>query len=296
MLKSIKGLFINKSRLDVLYNRQRGQKAINYSVGDDLYGSLQASNLSTGLESGLLLQKSRKNPAARMLVIADSSSNGWGSVKEENVPTNYVLRELSKWFKSLDSNIFRVPELVEHRLELFVKELHGQMRRDVTTPLTSLACAVVCENDTVFLSVGDANVYVKLGGILRDGVRNDTLLSIHKEAGENFSKDERFHKYSLECLSYLGVNEEINPNTRVVPNNYDGIMLTSKSIFRNLSRDEIENIVEKNPSEDLAKELVDSSKNSVSVLERKTSPDYQTEIRAGETDMVVANYKRKLRK
>lgn len=293
MLEKFKRLFINQSKIDVLLKTQKNIKAKNYSLGNEMYGSVQISKDSNSLESGMLLQKHLKNKNARLLAITDASKS-WSNLDDFD-PSNFVLRHLSKWFNSLDKYIFKNSELVSQRLEQFVVELNDELAKKVSTPLTSLACAVVCDDQTVLLSVGSNSVHIQIGKFLREGVRNDLLSTKLKEDGVRFNSEPRFHGSSLVSLQSLGVKDEVKPNIKIVDNCYDSIMLSSRSVFRNLSSDDIELISAVHPIEEVPGELVRSSLHNVSELE-KPHLCYESKIRPGETDLLVAVYKRKVRK
>lgn len=254
---------LNVAKFDVIGNFQKLFLNKDYSLSGELYASFKVGKKGK-LNSGILIEEHPDDYNIKLMVIVDSSAYFPANDEDKN---NKLLLKISEWFNSIDHLIFLDSNIIKTKLLSFISKLNEEVEKDKTFS-SSLSIAVVCPRRTVLFNLGDCSIYAK-----------------KEKSVEPLMENAHFKE--------LEIDSSIDNDIKVIENNdYDSLVMFSKSIFKNLSKKEIDEIVMNNPTEYISKELVEKS--SLSRLHNKEHYlNYDDNVLVTETDAISLSYKRR---
>lgn len=191
-------------------------------------------------------------PEVKMMIVAD----GTGSVLDENV--SYTFCDLmNEWFwkcHPYGSNF-------SSNLEYAIRDANNKIGANNPNFDTSSVSVFVCTKDRFYISsVGTTRVYLIKGNHLEKIDRTETLYDELRSKGNAFAFDSFMSDIPADSLG-LGLTDPSKCDAQVlsIPSyDVDGVLMLTKSVYDNISEDELEKIVFANESTSVLEKISDS--------------------------------------
>ena len=200
------------------------------------------------------------NNSYKLLAVAD----GVGGSPNGELASTYVLNKLRTYFKLTPTFILRNQEFVLKYITEVIKNINNSLIKNNNKyfdkdegPATTLTCAIVLEDVTIILSIGDSRAYAvinnKLVQITED---NSYVWQLYKD-GIIRKDDIRFRTDNNIITKCLGRTENNEVSVTVLDNNnYEGLLLFTDGVTDCLSDKKIKYIYDTYSYEDIADEIV----------------------------------------
>ena len=291
-LGKVRNLLFNKNRNDVLSSGQIKRNHVDYSLGKDLFATMDVGSVKENQEDGSLIIEHPNNRKFKLLAVADGISYNFSGERA----SNYVLASILKWFEELDECYFNDIESLERLLINKLKQINFELRDNKDGRGTTFTCAIVGNNKTLVSSIGDSRAYLLNNEKLKRLTKDDSYIQKLNELSNIGEEKLRFHKSADIVNKYLGMiefDESINPQVNLLNNNeYDILLLVTDGVTRCLNDDEIEYITNRTSSQDITKKLVLSSKTSLSKMD-ELYYGFNEEIKGGIDNTTAVVYSKK---
>lgn len=281
----------DQCRKDILEGEQISLRRCDYSVGNDLYASIDIGNKRTNQEDSVIILNHPQNPNFKMLVVAD----GMGGQAFGEQASSLITSRITNWFEGLSPQYF-ASQNIEYLKQLLNREIQNINQEIYHTyngvSASTFVGAIVADGQTVISNVGDSRAYIYSHGELRQLSEDDSLSYNSWKSGIIQQKDDiRFHKLSNMVTKGIGLAEEVIPTTSTISNSdYDTLLLFSDGVTDCLSDQQIMAITRTTPPEDLARALVDAAKNNNSEQHHLNPEEYANYIAGGKDNTTAAVY------
>lgn len=267
----------------------------NISIGDDMQASTQIGVMRHNQEDAVLLMKREDNEKYKMMVVAD----GMGGHECGERASHVTVQEIKSWFNSLPLDIFKNDEELINSLKVKLKEINSKIVGWGNDSGTTFVCALVAEEHTHILSLGDSRAYRISGKHLIQITRDDSPAYDDYMRGRIKKKDDmRFAKNSNCITNCLGNDALFRVNTRTISNDmYDAILLFSDGVTDCLSDNDILAITKSTDPKKVAQKIVEGAIKHNSVREREVDEygypvddnvDFYDEIPGGKDNTTAA--------
>ena len=259
LLGMIRNFAFNKSRKDVIKNNQYKIDKKKYSLGDDLHAIIDRGDETLSQEDAVLLLNHPDNEKFKLIAVADGDSS---RIYSEEA-SNYALKSLLKWFEGLDSKYYNDIETLKELLINKLNRINYDLSKDIYGKATTIAVALVGKSNTLISTVGDSKIYLINGDKIIYETKDDSYIQMLCDKGIADPEKAKFYKAS-NILNYeLGIvrdNSVIPNNTKIVPNDYQELLILSDGVVRMLSNITIEKVASTFVSDKAIDHLVDLAK------------------------------------
>ena len=222
-------------------------------------------------DSILIMEHPKEN--IKLLAIAD----GMGGYENGEVASNVVVSELYHWFNKMKFKSYANLNLELHNYIRYISEL---VRRISNGGGSTLAMAIVLEEKTLLVNLGDSRIYLDKGESFEQFGYDHSLPYAYYAWGKIKNKDDmRFHEKNNVIFSSLGVIPIINSDY-VDNDSYDNLFLFSDGLTDCLSEQKMKYIIDTNDKKDIDKILVDEALKSYS-YQNHLDFNYYDEIYGG---------------
>ena len=259
LLGMVRNFAFNKSRKDVIKNNQYKIDKKKYSLGDDLHAIIDRGDETLSQEDAVLLLNHPDNEKFKLIAVADGDSS---RIYSEEA-SNYALKSLLKWFEGLDSKYYNDIETLKELLINKLNRINYDLSKDIYGKATTIAVALVGKSNTLISTVGDSKIYLINGDKIIYETKDDSYIQMLCDKGIADPEKAKFYKAS-NILNYeLGIvrdNTVIPNNTKIVPNDYQELLILSDGVVRMLSNITIEKVASTFVSDKAIDHLVDLAK------------------------------------
>lgn len=234
--------FSLSSKNDIIHNQQHILKRVKYLL-KNMNACSDIGNERTKQEDSVLLLEHINNPNFRLLAVAD----GMGGLLLGGKASNLTLFEMIKWFERLplsyyhnESKILAELGIKLHEIDLLVRKICGEGG-------TTLALAIVCEKNTLFVNIGDSRIYVHKGTYFEQiSIDHSSSFDLYLK-GQIIDKDDiRFHRRNHLINSRLGGLKKLLKIENIVLYNseYDSTILVTDGISDCLPDNQLKSLVD----------------------------------------------------
>ena len=168
-----------------------------------------------------------------------------------------------KWFEGLDSKYYNDIETLKELLINKLNRINYDLSKDIYGKATTIAVALVGKSNTLISTVGDSKIYLINGDKIIYETKDDSYIQMLCDKGIADPEKAKFYKAS-NILNYeLGIvrdNTVIPNNTKIVPNDYQELLILSDGVVRMLSNITIEKVASTFVSDKAIDHLVDLAK------------------------------------
>ena len=304
-MKNIK-IYKNNCRKDVLSGLQLQKDRLEYNIGKTLFAASDKGNLRENQEDSVLILEHPKDNNIKLIAVAD----GVGGYSDGDLASNSVLKEIIYWFEKNDN--FEDLEKIKESLEKLLKNVL-QDKDLYIWAATTLSLALITKEKTLIANVGDSRVYTIKNSVLHKETKDDSRSEELLDENVIFSEQlQRFHKSNniiTKAITIMPGNNSLS--YKIIDNNYDKILAVTDGITDCLSKQEIEEIINKSNKANIVSNLVNKSLIKTSVLEEEIKlldptlqklteelrelldDDYYKTISAGKDNATAAIYVKK---
>lgn len=268
-------MMLNKSITDLYLGRNLSINAKNYDLGKNVHASIKKPRDNMGIESNLLMED-HKVKGNRLIAYADGST-----FSINNNQTPFILRRLLKWFNSLSKEELENPKLMEEKANLFIRELNQQIVKEFPNTCSSLSFAIIGEDKTLLVSIGDSFIFTRNGKELNLAIENDQRLAESMMKKEQLS-DEQKNFLSIGLSNYLGRSNMDDPNIKTIDTDMKGLLITSFGIVKSLSFDDMRRVLNTEEAIDVPETLI-----RLSSREELQDFGYSRRVATGDCDLAA---------
>lgn len=224
----------------------------------------------TNQQDAVLLKKHAENEDFKFLVVSDGMGGG---IAGEEV-SDLTIREVSNWFDELPVAYYKNPELLSEKLAEHLKKISrmvaGKYHGNAGATFVG---ALVCEDETVVINVGDSRAYTydKRTNQLVQRSKDHSYVQELYNAGFIKSRDDmRFHIRANSITQYIGMRENtvdvkfVPAITRIPNKDYNVLMLFSDGVTDFMSDEEILVVTQNTKKRELAKRIIEVAMENVS--------------------------------
>lgn len=195
----------------------------------------------------------------KLLAVAD----GVGGNAKGEVASNFVIKELEKWFISEDLKTFNSSMLLSKKLYNIIQKINKELydtEYNKSKCGTTLTCAVVGFKTTIIANIGDSRAYAVTNDDIKQLTKDDSIVWEYYEHGE-ITKDEiRFHIFNNIITKCIGHHEDCKPTILKVNNDsYTGLLLVTDGVTDCLSDEKIKFLVVKKHHRNIVKQIINEA-------------------------------------
>lgn len=259
------------------------------NLGADLSASTRIGNIRENQEDAVLIMKHKKNSKYKMMVIADGVGGNESGEKASYICVN----EIREWFNTLEEEDFKNEKYLITQLVRKLDFVNARVNELGNGAATTFVCAIVTENHTFIINIGDSRAYILDGKRFGQISIEDSLAQEYLNKGAIKTRDDmRFSKISNYVTNNLGGGRiNVTPNIQQIDNDaYDAILLFSDGVTDCLSDDQIYAVTKWTSPRKLAQKLVKKALKTTSRRAKKKSDkvSFYDEIPAGKDNTTAA--------
>lgn len=278
---------INRCRDDIVRGIQLRKGNVDYKEGKSMFATSIVGKSKMEQEDSVLLIEHPSNKSFKMLMVADGVGGSYNGGKA----SSYMAKRILSWFESLDKKYFDNIEELSKKLNLELNKINTEIAKKGDGRATTFVCGIIGNSKSLITSVGDSRAYVTKDNELFQISRDDSLVQDYFDNGLIDAKDDmRFHINSNFITQCLGMEGEIYPNSYILKNKFDSLILVSDGISDCLSDSQIMAITTKTPIEEIARALVSNANSNTSYRNLPPERYYYEEIPGGKDNMTAAVY------
>lgn len=268
-------------------------KQRDLDVGRGLHASADIGNYRKNQEDSIVVMQHPQIPDFKLMVVSD----GMGGLEDGELASSYIVQQVSKWFSSLPPQFFKSnnTNALRQHFEAVIRELNKRIYevnkgKDEREKMGATFCgAIVTQKQTIISNVGDSRAYKYERGQLEQITEDDSLVySLHKKKMLPGSKDDlRFNPMSNCITQGMGLDAEVTPRSKVIPNaSYDCLLLMSDGVSDCLSDEQIKVITMNTDRKTLARTLIEAAKGGLA------EEDRDSRVKYGKDNATIALYNR----
>ncbi len=248
---------INQCREDILNKVQFNFERRDYSLGDDLFASIDLGKKKKNQEDSVIILKHPQNPKFKMMVVAD----GMGGLIAGEMASTFITTSMIDWFENLDPKFFdekntqALTQYFENQITTVNNKLYQTYKGQAGSTFVG---AIVTDKNTIISNIGDSRAYIYADGKLQQLTEDDNLAFNLWKKGTIKNKDDiRFYKYSNKITKAMGTHTNTTPSTKTISNSdFDILLLCSDGVHECLSDNTIKVITRNTSPRHLAKVLM----------------------------------------
>lgn len=267
------------SKDDILKNIQYKYDNIKYEY-ENMIGCSNVGNTRERQEDSILLLNHKDNLNFCLIAVAD----GMGGLANGEVASNVLMRNLIDWFESLTNKCYLNVYDTYCDLLSNIGYFDVKVRNICPGGGTTLALAIVTQNDTLCLNVGDSRIYLYNNSILEQvSVDHSIAWMLYDKGIINKKEEIKFYKEKNLIMSCFGDPKyRLFPTVKIVSNNqYDYIILLTDGITDILDDKEIELILKANGFEMFMDSIISQAMGKLKFQNYLDDDKYYTEVVGG---------------
>lgn len=257
IIESLKEIFNEDTDIQVAKNLDIKPKALEpvmYTLTDK--GRVRSKN-----EDSVIAISHPESESIKFLAVAD----GMGGYSNGEYASSYTIERLKEWFNNRTAFEFNNLNYLNTNLQELIQDinvsLHKESRKRLNEMGTTLTCAIVTNNKTLVLNIGDSRCYLMKDTNLKQITDDDSTVYEQYEAGILTKDDLRFHPRNNIVTQGLGITI-VSPKTKIIDNDsYDKLLLFTDGVTDCLSDDRIKLIANTSRKEEILEKIIDEAVN-----------------------------------
>lgn len=257
MFEALKKAFEENNINNVAKNIEVKPKALEpvmYTLTDK--GRVRSKN-----EDSVITISHPESESIKFLAVAD----GMGGYSNGEYASSYTIERLKEWFNNKKSYELNNIDYLNANLQELIQDinisLHKESRKRLNEMGTTLTCAIVTNNKTLVLNIGDSRCYLMKDTNLKQITDDDSTVYEQYEAGKLTKNDLRFHPRNNIVTQGLGITS-VSPRIKIIDNDsYDKLLLFTDGVTDCLSDDRIKLIANTYKKEEILEKIIDEAVN-----------------------------------
>ena len=270
IIESLKEIFNEDTDKQVAKNLDIKPKALEpvmYTLTDK--GRVRSKN-----EDSVIAISHPEDESIKLLAVAD----GMGGYSNGEYASSYTIERLKEWFNNRKAFEFNNLNYLNTNLQELIQDinisLHKESRKRLREMGTTLTCAIVTNNKTLVLNIGDSRCYLIKDTNLKQITDDDSTVYEQYEAGRLTKDDLRFHPRNNIVTQGLGISN-VSPRTKIIDNDsYDKLLLFTDGVTDCLSDDKIKLIANTSKKEEILEKIIDEAVNVEQAIPKDLSIPY----------------------
>ena len=164
---------ISSCREDIINGVQINKEQVEYNIGKTMSAASNVGRRENQEDSVLILEH-KENKNIKLLAVAD----GVGGVENSEQASQYLLKELLIFFESTKAKYYNELEYIKKALEQKIL-LANEEIIEKQIGKTTLSMAIVTEQETFIINIGDSRIYTYENSDLIQQTRDDSLVQIY---------------------------------------------------------------------------------------------------------------------
>ena len=258
---------VNRCLNEVLDGSQVRYARNEYALDGTLYASQDVGLKRSNQEDSVIILTHPDNPNFKFLAVAD----GMGGLEKGEVASNYVIKEITKWFRSIPADAYYFTDGLQDRFNRELNRISYDIYQQFNANSSRIKAgstfvgAIVTKEQTIISNIGDSRAYT----VNQNGI-NLVSTDDSKVWMEMLQKAQSrpITMQDIDNLRYDGTNNVISKcmgmadlgrvNTYAINNSsYDTLLLLTDGITDLLSSEDIKFISQTTPKEYITKVLVE---------------------------------------
>ena len=201
-----------------------------------------------------------KNNKIKLLLVAD----GMGGRPHGEFASNYVATSIENWFLKKDIKVLNDTELTEKLLRRYIKTLNTNLMKKYGEDSlgTTLTLAIVNNNNTLILNVGDSRAYTYQRKQLKQITEDDSDVWMYYKYGDVRKDDLRYFSNNSIINACIGICKELcTISTYIIKNNYDILLLLTDGVTDMITDAKIKKLIQKSKKELLLSKIINEAVN-----------------------------------
>lgn len=257
LFEALKKAFEENNINNVAKNIEVKPKALEpvmYTLTDK--GRVRSKN-----EDSVIAISHPESESIKLLAVAD----GMGGYSNGEYASSYTIERLKEWFNNKKSYELNNIDYLNANLQELIQDinisLHKESRKRLNEMGTTLTCAIVTNNKTLVLNIGDSRCYLMKDTNLKQITDDDSTVYEQYEAGKLTKDDLRFHPRNNIVTQGLGITS-VSPRIKIIDNDsYDKLLLFTDGVTDCLSDDRIKLIANTYKKEEILEKIIDEAVN-----------------------------------
>lgn len=300
-------IYESNCREDILSKMQLEKKHVEYNIGKSLSATSDVGKFRDNQEDSVTILEHPLDSKFKLIGVSD----GVGGQQAGEIVSNHIVKKLTLWFEKLPLDKFEDMKELKSNLIVMLYDVLNDLK--FNSGAATLSAAIVGENETIIVNIGDSRIYTYKNGNLKQETIDDSEVEFlyHEEVIPS-RELMRFHKKSNVITQAIDFNHtHYFPRTKIIDNNsYDRLFAFTDGVTDCLSTDQMENIII-NSGNKTTSTLVDIALNNDSLLwneinklpenEREVcyelsefmNEDYWQDIPGGKDNTTAAEYRKR---
>lgn len=194
----------------------------------------------------------------KMLVVAD----GMGGREYGEVASNYVADSLEKWFQKKEIKVLKDLEKTCVLLTKYIKTLNSNLIKKYGEDKlgTTLTLALIANNKTLLLNVGDSRGYIYKGKKLIQVTEDDSDVWMYYKYGEVKKDDLRYFSNNNIITACIGICKDLcRVSSIIIDNDYDMLALFTDGVTDLITDSKIKTLIRKMPKPNLLESIIEEA-------------------------------------
>lgn len=204
--------------------------------------------------------KHPKNNNIALLIVAD----GMGGKSYGEIASNFVVNSIEKWFIKKEIKTLNNAEKVLELLEKLIYKLNKDIIKKYgeNTTGTTLSLAIINENQTIFINVGDSRGYIYKNNKLIQITEDDSDVWFYYKYGACQKDDLRFFFNNNIITACIGITDELcKVSTKVIDNDYDMVLLFTDGVTDIITDKKINKLIKTSYPQNILSNIINEAVN-----------------------------------
>lgn len=257
---------VNRCLREVAMGTQIKYSRNEYGLDGTLFATQDVGRKRSNQEDSVIILTHPENDQFKFLAVAD----GMGGLAKGEEASNYVVSELSEWFKHIPADAYYfsqgLTEAFENELRRINDDLYNRYNNEAGSTLVG---AIVTDAETLIANIGDSRAYAVTSSGTRLLTRDESMVwqqMLVSKADQRITTkdidDLRFVRGNNIITNCMGSPELGRIQSFRIPNSsYDKLLLLSDGVTDLLTQERINIIAQTTPKEYITRALVDYAVN-----------------------------------
>ena len=209
-------------------------------------------------EDSVVTLRHKKNRHVKILICAD----GMGGREYGEIASNFVTTSLEKWFQKKSIKDLNNTSKMEKLIPRYFKTMNTKLIKKYGEDKlgTTLTVALITKKKTLICNIGDSRAYIYLKRKLLQITEDDSDVWEYYQDKKVKKDDLSFFSNSNIITSCIGICKELCiPNTYIIDNNYDILLLFTDGVTDCLTDKRIRKLIRKIPKKYLLQEIINEA-------------------------------------
>ncbi len=288
---------VNRCLQEVAMGTQVQYARNEYALDGTLYATQDVGKKRSNQEDSVIILTHPDNPDFKFLAVSD----GMGGLAAGEVASNYVVKSLAEWFKTVPADAYYFPSGLKESFAQAIKKINDDIYNKYHTEAgATLVGAIVTEQDTIIANVGDSRAYAVTDTSISLLTSDESYVwnqAVVKNGGQKPSPEQiddfRFNPNNNKITGYMGQPNMTRVQTLTIPNyTYKTLLLLSDGVTDLLSQDDIRIIAQNTPRSEITRALVERALTYDAVKRAKFIGEASRVVSAGKDNASAAMFRR----